>query len=91
MKIVVQVKLMPEADQAPALSATLHAVNDAANWVSAVAFAHGVPREYELRKHTYAELTGPLHLPELRGRCPCRPECLPQHRRTRRGCVDCGA
>ncbi|MER5418621.1 RNA-guided endonuclease InsQ/TnpB family protein [Streptosporangium roseum] len=56
MKIVVQVKLMPEADQAPALAAALHAVNDAANWVSAVAFAHGVPREYELRKHTYAEL-----------------------------------
>jgi hypothetical protein len=65
VKIVVQVKLMPEADQAPALSATLHAVNDAANWVSAVAFAHGVPREYELRKHTYAELKtrGPGHRP----------------------------
>ncbi|MBQ0986399.1 hypothetical protein KBZ10_18155 [Streptomyces sp. F63] len=28
-------------------------VNDAANWVSEVAFEHGVPREYELRKHTY--------------------------------------
>ncbi len=56
MKIVVQMKLMPEAEQAAALSATLRAVNDAACWVSAVAFAHGVPREYELRKHTYAEL-----------------------------------
>src|SRR6476469_6857859 len=56
MKIVVQVKLMPEADQAPALLTTLHTVNDAANWVSAVAFENGVPREYELRKHTYAEL-----------------------------------
>jgi hypothetical protein len=52
MKIVVQVKLMPQADQAPARPATLRAVNDAANWVSAVAFGHGVPREYELRKHT---------------------------------------
>ncbi|WP_127358405.1 RNA-guided endonuclease InsQ/TnpB family protein [Actinacidiphila soli] len=47
---------MPEADQAATLSATLHTVNDCANWVSAVAFEHGVPREYELRKHTYAEL-----------------------------------
>ena len=47
---------MPEAEQAAALSATLHTVNDAASWVSAVAFEHGVPREYELRKHTYAEL-----------------------------------
>ncbi|WP_442816791.1 RNA-guided endonuclease InsQ/TnpB family protein [Streptomyces sp. NBC_01445] len=56
MKIVVQVKLMPEAEQAAALSVTLHTVNEAANWVSAVAFEHGVPREYELRKHTYGEL-----------------------------------
>ncbi|MFD4144430.1 hypothetical protein [Streptomyces sp. NPDC058572] len=56
VKIVTQVKLIPEADQAAALLATLHAVNDAANWVSAVAFERGVPREYELRKHTYAEL-----------------------------------
>jgi hypothetical protein len=56
MKIVVQVKLMPDAVQAPVLGATLHTVNDRANWVSEVAFARGVPREYELRKHTYAEL-----------------------------------
>ncbi|WP_329438082.1 transposase [Streptomyces sp. NBC_01280] len=47
---------MPEAEQAAALSATLRTVNEAANWVSAVAFEHGVPREYELRKHTYGEL-----------------------------------
>ncbi|MGW5258484.1 RNA-guided endonuclease InsQ/TnpB family protein [Streptomyces sp. NPDC004012] len=56
IKIVVQVKLTPEAEQAAALSATLRTVNEAANWVSEFAFAHGVPREYELRKHTYAEL-----------------------------------
>jgi IS605 OrfB family transposase len=56
MKIVVQVKLMPDAVQAPVLGATLHTVNDRANRVSEVAFARGVPREYELRKHTYAEL-----------------------------------
>ncbi|WP_240204325.1 RNA-guided endonuclease InsQ/TnpB family protein [Streptomyces actuosus] len=30
--------------------------NEAANRVSAVAFEQGVPREYELRRHTYAEL-----------------------------------
>ncbi len=42
--------------QAPALERTLYAVNDAANWVSAVAFERGVPREYELRRHAYAEL-----------------------------------
>ncbi len=56
MKIVVQVKLLPDAVQAPVLERTLYAVNEAANWVSAVAFEKGVPREYELRKHTYAEL-----------------------------------
>ena len=56
MKIVKQVKLMPEADQAAALCSTWRTVNDAACWVSEVAFAHKVPREYELRKHTYAEL-----------------------------------
>ncbi|WP_405484225.1 RNA-guided endonuclease InsQ/TnpB family protein [Streptomyces sp. NBC_00009] len=56
MKIVAQVKLIPEAKQAAALSATLTACNDAASWVSVVAFERGVPREYELRKHTYAEL-----------------------------------
>ncbi|MCC3771294.1 transposase [Streptomyces sp. UNOC14_S4] len=47
---------MPEAGQAAALRSTLRTVNEAANWVSAVAFERGVPREYELRKHTYAEL-----------------------------------
>ena len=47
---------MPDAVQAPALLATLRTVNEAANWVSAVAFERGVPREYELRKHTYAQL-----------------------------------
>ncbi|WP_369244715.1 RNA-guided endonuclease InsQ/TnpB family protein [Streptomyces sp. R41] len=56
VKVVVQVKLTPEAEQAAALLATLHTVNEAANWVSAVAFERGVPREYELRKHTYGEL-----------------------------------
>jgi transposase len=56
MKLVTQVKLMPEAEQAAALSVTLHTVNEAANWVSAVAFERGVPREYELRKHTYGKL-----------------------------------
>lgn len=56
MKIVTQVKLMPDAVQASALRSTLRTVNDLACWVSEVAFAHGVPREYELRKHTYAHL-----------------------------------
>ncbi|WP_433455000.1 RNA-guided endonuclease InsQ/TnpB family protein [Streptomyces sp. CA-142005] len=56
MKIVVQAKLLPTAVQAVALRSTLLECNDAANWVSRIAFEHGVPREYELRKYTYAEL-----------------------------------
>ncbi|MFE5052135.1 RNA-guided endonuclease InsQ/TnpB family protein [Streptomyces sp. NPDC056637] len=56
MKVVVQVKLMPEAEEAAALRSTLRTVNDLACWVSRVAFARGVPREYELRQHTYAHL-----------------------------------
>ncbi|MFD4715352.1 RNA-guided endonuclease InsQ/TnpB family protein [Streptomyces sp. NPDC058430] len=56
MKVVVQVKLLPEAEEAAALRSTLRTVNDLACWVSRVAFARGVPREYELRKHTYAHL-----------------------------------
>ncbi|MCX5320333.1 transposase [Streptomyces sp. NBC_00120] len=47
---------MPDAVQVSALERTLRTVNEAANWVSKVAFEHGVPREYELRRHTYTEL-----------------------------------
>jgi hypothetical protein len=42
--------------QESALSATLRTVNEMACWVSTVAYEQGVPREYELRKHTHAEL-----------------------------------
>jgi len=35
VKIVVQVRLLPDAGQAPALESTLPAVNEAANLVSA--------------------------------------------------------
>ena len=56
MKLVTQVKLLPTPEQASALECTLRTVNDAASWVSEVAFERGVPREYELRKHTYPQL-----------------------------------
>lgn len=58
MKAVVQVRLTPDAAQVPALERTLHAVNEAANRVSAVSFEHfklkGNVRE--LRKLCYGEL-----------------------------------
>jgi len=56
VKLVVQVKLLPTAEQAVVLRSTLHACNDAADVVSRVAFATGAFREYALRKPTYAAL-----------------------------------
>jgi putative transposase len=58
VKLVVQVKLIPDEAQAAALSETLRAVNEAANWVSAVAFEHfGLQcREIPLRRLCYGEL-----------------------------------
>ncbi|MFD1535994.1 RNA-guided endonuclease InsQ/TnpB family protein [Nonomuraea guangzhouensis] len=53
MKLVVQVKLLPTPEQAAALEATLHAVNTAADLVSAVAFDQRCFRNYDLRQHTY--------------------------------------
>ncbi|MEU9878323.1 RNA-guided endonuclease InsQ/TnpB family protein [Streptomyces phaeochromogenes] len=58
MKLVVQVKLAPDALQAPAIERTLHAANEAATWVSAVSFEHfrlkGSVRE--LRQLCYGKL-----------------------------------
>nr|WP_257041153.1 transposase [Streptomyces sp. TLI_55] len=58
MKLVVQVKLMPDAVQAPTLERTLPAINEAANWVSAVGFeGFGLKASVrELRKLCYGEL-----------------------------------
>ncbi|MFF1601491.1 RNA-guided endonuclease InsQ/TnpB family protein [Streptomyces mirabilis] len=53
MKLVVQVKLEPTPKQAAALEATLHACNEAATWVSGIAFEHGEFKNFALRKHTY--------------------------------------
>ncbi|MCT9080073.1 RNA-guided endonuclease InsQ/TnpB family protein [Streptomyces fulvoviolaceus] len=53
MKLVVQVKLLPTPDQAAALEATLHACNEAASWVSEVAFERGEFKNFPLRKHAY--------------------------------------
>jgi putative transposase len=58
MKLVAQVKLMPDAVRAPAFERTLPAVNEAATWVSAVAFERVGLRASvrELRKLCYGEL-----------------------------------
>jgi len=56
VKLVVQVKLLPSPQQAAALEATLRACNDAANWVSAVAFGMTLRRNYEVRRRTYKDI-----------------------------------
>ncbi|MFG2730227.1 RNA-guided endonuclease InsQ/TnpB family protein [Streptomyces canus] len=56
MKLVVQVKLEPTPGQAAALEATLRACNEAATWVSEIAFERGEFKNFALRKHTYDEV-----------------------------------
>jgi putative transposase len=56
VKLVVQIKLLPTAEQEAALRSTLHACNAAADEVSRVAFETSVFREYALRKHVYSAL-----------------------------------
>ncbi|MFD0035813.1 RNA-guided endonuclease TnpB family protein, partial [Streptomyces sp. NPDC127172] len=53
MKLSVQVKLLPTPVQAAALEETLHACNQAATWVSSVAFEKDIKRNFALREHTY--------------------------------------
>ncbi|MFE6816915.1 RNA-guided endonuclease InsQ/TnpB family protein [Streptomyces sp. NPDC057677] len=56
MKLVVRVKLLPTPEQAAALTATLHACNEAANWLSARAFAHGRTSRAALQASSYTDL-----------------------------------
>ncbi|MFF5014013.1 RNA-guided endonuclease InsQ/TnpB family protein [Streptomyces sp. NPDC001165] len=56
MKIVVRVKLLPTQEQASALQATLHACNQAANHVSAIAHTTGTKQNRALRAETYTHV-----------------------------------
>ncbi len=56
VKLVVQVKLLPTPVQVSALEATLRACNEAATWVSRVAFEKDVKRNFALRGHAYGEV-----------------------------------
>lgn len=55
VKLVTQVRLLPTPEQAAALAATLHACNEAASWVSEVAFERGEFKNFTLRKVTYEQ------------------------------------
>ncbi|MDX8049811.1 transposase [Lentzea sp. BCCO 10_0798] len=54
MKIVVRLKLLPDAEQASALAATLHACNQAADEVSRMAFERRVFSRQALQRLAYA-------------------------------------
>ncbi|MGW2636598.1 RNA-guided endonuclease InsQ/TnpB family protein [Streptomyces sp. NPDC001348] len=56
MKLTVRVKLLPTPEQAQALGATLHACNEAANHVSATAFATRTTGNRELRAASYTHI-----------------------------------
>jgi IS605 OrfB family transposase len=56
VKLVVQVKLLPTPEQEQALAETLRTCNEAANWVSKVAFSRKCFRNYDLRRLSYLEI-----------------------------------
>ena len=56
VKTVVQVKLLPTPRQESALAATLHACNEAAGFVSRIAFERNVMSRNELQKLSYREI-----------------------------------
>ncbi|MEV4106076.1 transposase [Nonomuraea sp. NPDC049695] len=56
VKLVVQVKLLPTPEQAEALEATLHQLNQAANQVSQLAFHTRTFQIFGLRRRVYGEL-----------------------------------
>ncbi|MBW1602951.1 transposase [Streptomyces sp. JJ66] len=56
VKVVVQVKLTPSPEMATALEATLHAANDAANWLSAEAHQRGEFSRKALQGFAYHDL-----------------------------------
>ncbi|WP_324605982.1 hypothetical protein [Streptomyces sp. NRRL S-813] len=73
MKLVVQVKLLPTPVQAAALEATLHACNEAASWVSEVAFEKDVKNNFALRRLTYDQAKARWGLgAQAAQRCPGR-------------------
>ncbi|WP_343239966.1 transposase [Streptomyces sp. SID12488] len=56
MKLVVHIELLPTPDQAAALKATLHACNEAARWVSSVAFKQRVFGKKPMQVAMYNEV-----------------------------------
>jgi len=56
MKLVVQLQLMPDADMARRLRATVERFNEAANWLAGVAFDHQLSNRIELQRIAYKDV-----------------------------------
>jgi putative transposase len=56
MKLVVQIRLMPDADQSAKLRDVVERTNQAANWIAGIAFEHQEANVFELRKLVYHEV-----------------------------------
>src|SRR5258706_964403 len=70
MKQTMLLKLVPTTEQHHALLETMHAFNEAANYVASVAFAEKSAEKFSLQKLVYDELRTTYHLPaQLAIRC----------------------
>ncbi|HZY98650.1 MAG TPA: hypothetical protein VFE36_03680, partial [Candidatus Baltobacteraceae bacterium] len=56
MHLAIQTQLVPDADQAALLDATIRRFNAAADWLASLAHASGCAGKYELQKRHYREL-----------------------------------
>ena len=56
MNLVVQLQLMPDADMARKLRATVERFNEAANWLAGVAFDHQLSNRIELQRIAYKDV-----------------------------------
>jgi len=70
MKQTMLLKLVPTEEQRHALLETMHAFNEAANYVASIAFLEKTANKFELQKLVYGELRTTYHLPaQLAIRC----------------------
>lgn len=63
MKLTLQTQLLPDADAASKLKATVERFNEAASWLAGLAFDRKVSNKFVLQKLAYAELRERFGLP----------------------------
>lgn len=56
MKLTVQIQLLPDAEQAKSLRATIERFNEACNWVATACFARREANQFHVRKFAYREV-----------------------------------